>query len=447
MEDILLCIGAVVAGLAIVGAIALTIFRRGALTFEVDGFYSHVMDSDPGPIIRDVQRDALAIMECRLDDPMACSIGEAVQCHGREGAPECNVLLLSGGGQWGAFGAGLFDRLSTQSGPKELGLDGIGVITGISTGSLQTLMLMVALDGEQDPETRRYALDRLLWGYSPTRQSEVVRNTGLAFVPFFGSAAGTAPLRKRIIEALCPNGDCRLVEAIGQSSIAGYAGFVEADDGTFRYADLRELVNKAKTLEQAAQALAAATMASSAMPVFHQQLRVAGSDGKAISLYDGGVRRSVFFDRTMALVDREVRKEMAVHGVTKSSAVSQESFAGTYRKTAPRVYVVRNGPTVRKPAPELNRKSGPLKNGQRGYDLLVNESEIGAIAALRLGNPYGEILLTTADQYDSFPSDIGQNFKDDEMFKPEFMARLRDLGRYKADREGGPWWPLSTLEE
>ena len=124
--------------------------------------------------------------------------------------------------------------------------------------------------------------------------------------------------------------------------------------------------------------------------------------------------------------------------MTKASTTSQESFAEEYRKTAPKVYVVRNGPTVRKPAPELNRKSGPLKNGQRGYDLLVNESEIGAIAALRLGNPYGEILLTTADMYDTFPSTVGENFKDDVMFKPAFMARLRDLGRFKADRKDGP---------
>ncbi|MDG5751911.1 patatin-like phospholipase family protein [Qipengyuania sp. XHP0211] len=446
MIDILICIGAVLLSVAVILAIAFRIVRRGALTFEIDGFYTHVMDGDPGPIIRDVQRDATAALECKLDDPMSCSIKEAVECHVEAEAPECNVLLLSGGGQWGAFGAGLFKRLSEQSGPKELGLEGIGVITGISTGSLQALMLMVALDPKQSPVMRRHALDRLVWGYSPEKESEVVRHTGLALVPFFGSAAGTAPLRKRIIEALCPGGDCKLVEAIGKSSIAGYAGFVEADDGSFRYADLRELVNKAPSLEKAAEALAAATMASSAMPVFHQQLRVAGSDGKAVSLYDGGVRRSVFFDRTMAIVDRQVRKEMASHGVTKASTISQESFAAEYRKTAPKVYVVRNGPTVRKPAPELNRKSGPLKNGQRGYDLLVNESEIGAIAALRLGNPYGEILLTTADMYDTFPSTVGENFKDDEMFKPAFMARLRDLGRFKADRKDGPWWELSRLE-
>lgn len=431
--------------LAVIGLLAFKIFRRGPLTFEVEGFYTHVMDGDAGPLFHDIQRDAHTAELCRVDDPLACAVREAVKCHAQEGPEECNVLLLSGGGQWGAYGAGLFDTLSRQSGGQELALPGIGVITGISTGSLQAMMLMVALDPMQSPGMRRFAIDRMLWGYTPEKESDVVDHNGLTTVPLYGSAAGTAPLRKRIIEALAPGGDYRLIDAIGGSSVAGYAGFVEAERGIFRYADLRELVNKAASKEAAAEALAAATMASSAMPVFHQQLRVAGSNGEALSLYDGGVRRSVFFDRAMALVDKEVREEMASHGMTKTAAVTQEAFSDEYRRKAPRVYVVRNGPTVRKRNDDVNNKSGPLVNGQRGYDLLVNESEIGAIASLRLSNPYGEIYVTTADQYDTFPSDVGENFKKAEMFKPAFMARLRDLGRYKAEREGGAFWPISTL--
>ena len=205
-------------------------------------------------------------------------------------------------------------------------------------------------------------------------------------------------------------------------------------------------MNAAPTAAAAAEALAAATMASSAMPVFHQQLRVAGSDGEALALYDGGVRRSVFFDRAMAAVDREVREQMKGHALAKmAGGATQAAIAQDYEDTAPTVYVVRNGPTVRKRDAAFNTSSGPLKNGQRGYDLLVNESEIGAIAGLRLNNPYGRIMLTSADRYDTFPSNVGENFKDDEMFKPAFMARLRDLGRHKAERPTGPWWPLSKI--
>ena len=174
-------LGVVVTLVALVsiGLTVFKVFRRGALTFEIDGFYSHVMDGDAGPLFRDIQRDALPAEICRVDDPLSCAIHDAVECHAQEGTPDCNVLLLSGGGQWGAYGAGLFDTLSRKSGGEELALPNIGVITGISTGSLQTMMLMVALDPKQSPEMRRFAIDRMLWGYSPEKESDVVDHTGL----------------------------------------------------------------------------------------------------------------------------------------------------------------------------------------------------------------------------------------------------------------------------
>ncbi len=443
MANFILGFCAALAVLAAGGFLGFRVLRRGPLLFEVAGFYDHVDDGDPGVLVRDVQADVPKTGGALTDDRLTCSIRKAVDCQAEPDRPDCSVLLLSGGGQWGAYGAGLFDALSRRSG-KELALPGIGVITGVSTGALQAMMLMVALDEQQTPAMRRFAIDRLVWGYSPRKEREVVAHTRLVGLPLFGSAAGTAPLRKRIVEALRPDGDDRLIEAIARSSIDGYAGFVEAERGTFRYADFKELVNTARDGAAAAEALAAATMASSAMPVFHQQLRVAGSDGKHLTLYDGGVRRSVFFDRAMAEVDRAVRRKVAAQE-TVSGPAAGEGLARRYQEIAPTVYVVRNGPTVRRPDEQLNQRPGPLRNGQRGYDLLVNESEVGAIAGLRLNNPYGRILLTTADRYDTFPSEIGENFKKDEMFKPAFMARLRDLGRYKAERREGAWWPLSPI--
>ena len=141
MDNFLWGVVAGVFGIAALVFFAVTLFKRGALTFKIDGFYSHVVDGDVGPFIRDVQADVPDAPTCALDDRMSCSIRDAVQCHNAADRPDCDVLLLSGGGQWGAFGAGLFDTLSRNSG-NELALPGIGVITGISTGSLQALMLM-----------------------------------------------------------------------------------------------------------------------------------------------------------------------------------------------------------------------------------------------------------------------------------------------------------------
>ena len=431
----------------------------GAHEIACPHFHDHVHNAAPSRFVRDIQRDANVdhddhqhadplgdeleklVEDCALHRHDADGIKLARDASKPERAHGDKVLMLSGGGQWGAYGAGLFRTLHDAS-DNDLAMEGVRIITGISTGSLQTLLLMVALDEQARPETRRYAMDRLEWGYSPTAESEIVQNTGLAMLPFRGAQAGTKPLRKRIRNALMENGDATLIDAILNSSIAGYIGFVEANCGLFHYVDVRGLARAANSNDEAVDALSAATMASSAMPVFHQQLRVTGSKKGARSLYDGGVRRSVFFERSM---------ERMHDSVCKHAGRPEDNHpAGKDRAAVtPAFFVVRNGPTVRTSDPGLDGKDGPILNGKRGYDLLVNESEVGAIAGLRLLNPYGDIHMTTADQWDSFECTCpdADCAKESEMFKPGFMACLRDLGRHKAQRAGGPWWSLSPIDE
>ena len=435
----------------------------GAHEVPCSHFHDHVHDAAPSRFIRDIQRDAPVSHDHAFDenghepDPLGRELEKLVEnCARHDHADERSdgeqdpdkperrhgekVLMLSGGGQWGAFGAGLFKTLHDASG-DDLAMRGVRIITGISTGSLQTILLMIALDENARPETRRYAMDRLLWGYSPGKERDVVLNTGLKMLPFRGAQAGTAPLRRRIREAIFENGDATLLDALRNSSIAGYIGFVEANCGLFHYVDVRGLVRDEPDNEKAVDALCAAAMASSAMPVFHQQLRVTGSSKGSRALYDGGVRRSVFFERSM--------ERMHEHVCVHAGLPHDEHPSGAERAAVtPAFFVVRNGPTVRIADPDLDSKDDPILNGKRGYDLLVNESEVGAIAGLRLLNPYGDIYLTTADQWDSFPCQCPKAVckKEAQMFKPEFMACLRDLGRHKATRAGGPWWPLSPID-
>ncbi|MXO51739.1 hypothetical protein GRI42_10535 [Erythrobacter gaetbuli] len=435
----------------------------GAHDVPCSHFHDHVHDAAPSRFVRDIQRDAPVSHDHLFDendhepDPLGRELEKLVEecaLHGHsagelklahdpakpEKAHGEKVLMLSGGGQWGAYGAGLFRTLHDASG-NDLAMRGVRIITGISTGSLQTLLLMVALDEKARPETRRYAMERLEWGYSPKKESEVVLNTGLKMLPFRGAQAGTTPLRRRIRDAIYENGDGTLLDALRQSSIAGYIGFVEANCGQFHYVDVRGLVRDEPDNERAVDALCAAAMASSAMPVFHQQLRVTGSSKGSRVLYDGGVRRSVFFERSM--------ERMHDHVCKHAGLPEDHHPAGADRAAVtPAFFVVRNGPTVRIADPDLDSKDDPILNGKRGYDLLVNESEVGAIAGLRLLNPYGDIYVTTADQWDSFECTCPEADckKEGEMFKPGFMACLRDLGRHKAQRSGGPWWPLSPID-
>ena len=424
----------------------------GPQAIHAPHFANHIHVAPASRFIADIQRDALVDQHGPHRDPMGWQFRKMVQENAAAGgrmlkasAPEAastqndKVLMLSGGGQWGAYGAGLFAALHAKS-PNSLAMTNVRVITGISTGSLQTLLLMVALDANAKSATRDYAMSRLEWGYSPRRESEVVDNRGMIQMLLRGAQAGTAPLRKRIRDAIYQNGSGEILDALRNSSIEGYIGFVEAHSGHFHYADVRELVRTAPDNDTAVEALTAAAMASSAMPVFHQQLRVTGMERGDRSLYDGGVRRSVFFERAVEEMQGAVR-QYAGHPDDNNPPAEEQA------RVTPDFFVVRNGPTVRDLAPDLDASDGPLGNGKRGYDLLVNESEIGAIASLRLLNPHGTIWVTTADGWDRFECQCADAdcSKGDEMFKPGFMACLRDLGRHKVERAGGPWWEMSKM--
>lgn len=437
---------------------------RGPQDLSCPTFFDKVYTPAPGRFVADIQSDGrvlppapsgikafggpLEMAMLRERDPLAASMSSLVDSapdgnKGIEIAPQRDVLLLSGGGQWGAYGAGLFASLAADS-KRDLALANVGVITGISTGSLQTMLLMVALDESKSRKVRKLAMERLVWGYSPDHEREVVRNTTQWFIPLFGSQAATGPLRQRIRDALCPTKECTLIDEIRSSKVDGYIGFVSAKTGAFQYVDVREQVARAGDNDAAVECLAAAAMASSAMPVFHQQLRVRGRAGAA-TLYDGGVRRSVFYEKAMEAMDDAVKEHLKA--LPASTTLAQ--FAAAYAEKAPVIYVVRNGPTTRDEKSELDDRRGPLKHGMRGYDLLVNEAEIGSIAALRLHNPFGRIRMTTADNWEGSDGAAGlctRATKGDHMFSPDFMECLRGLGHRKVHRAGGPWWDLRPID-
>lgn len=356
------------------------------------------------------------------------------------------ALLLSGGGQWGAFGAGFLHQL--QQSPAAIHPD---IVTGVSTGGLQSLFVAVGT---------REAHDTLVREYSPPTQAALVDANSTWAAAIKGSMAGIGPLRRAIERSLCTDGDpakgCPMIDALATTPRQALIGFVEASSGRFMVANVNQMARHAryptglrtisdttKAYQTARDCLTGAALASAGMPLFFQPVRIKSSERDTGKIYyDGGVRQSVF-----------------LASVAEAAAASTLDENGQRIAPPPTLYVIRNGPTQLlgpngKPGDSENvdSKFDALTAALRAQSIIVNQVEIGSIAALRLFHPTGDILLATADGYqhhewtDTTGTSRACDKGKERFFNPDFMACLRSLGRTKAQRPS-PWISLTPLSQ
>ena len=399
---------------------------RGALDISCPQFAELRHDLPLSPLEQEIHGDtgqhSLAVaapaqqadLTRRFSDTMGVQRPQAV------GVPrgEPAVVLLSGGGQWGAFGAGYLDQLR-----RDGKLPAFAVVTGVSTGSLQSLF--VAVDSDES-----YAA--LLRAYAPASEKEIVDRGPTWTALFTGSFAGLKPLRKRIEQALCPdaaltdpNQRCTLDalrELKGRKTVL--IGFVRATSGTFQYVDAVDVA--ALPRPEARACLTGAALASAAMPVDFQQVKINHE-----TYYDGGTRSSVFEANIAAAADAAIRLRHALLG--------DQPAPGTPEPLLP-IYVVRNGPTTVVPEPDVDTKGDALTAAMRAEAIVVNQLEVGSIAAIRIEHPTGALRLVTADDW----TKVGCIKPPGVMFDPTFMQCLTALGRTRA-QASEPWIDLSPI--
>ena len=324
----------------------------------------------------------------------------------RIGARSPKVLLLSGGGSWGAFGAGFLRKRNVRD---------WDAVTGISTGSLQGLFVAAG------------DYDRMVGEYAISEEAEVATANSIPGILRKGSQYDIAPLRMRVFEYLLnsPSGELPFERMARPNAPALFVGMVEASSGNLKVVAISAIVRKsfargkpdAAKLGALADCIAGVTLASSSIPVRLTPVRI---DGKAY--FDGGVRSSVF--------------EAGVALRLASGAKSGNPYV------APDLYVVRNGPTVVfgddvDPAtgrPNVDVRPDVGRIAMRGYSTIVNQSELMSIAGLRLSYPQGSIKVITADGF-NHPRDPGAcGPRPRAVFDPTFMRCLIGWGERKASR-------------
>lgn len=372
------------------------------------------------------------------------------------------TLLLSGGGQWGAFGVGLMNQLIDDGKFPDF-----AVVTGVSTGALQALFVGAGMD-RPGPEgaAMRAALAE---AYSPAREDDIVdRESNQALAALTGALANLGPLRRRFEERICPQiyapdtsagraGACAVRELRDNTSRRVFLGMIEANSGEFGFVDVQELLkpygDTPKELSEATQCLAGAAIASAAVPVFYQQVRV---DGR--TYYDGGVRQSVFLTALVqaqrqadALVRQERLRLLGERGLSPPAELP--AFE------PPPLYVIRNGPTLLGPEEKrymdyptkLDTHADALNAAMRAEAIMVNQLEVGSVAALRLSLPGGTIYFTSADGWATYTSrdnarcgPLKENGPRGAMFIPAFMRCIMDYGKTRAIND--PWDELCRYD-
>lgn len=302
------------------------------------------------------------------------------------------VLALSGGGQWGAFGAG-FLKGWTRRGDRPAEFQ---VVTGTSTGALQATFAFLGRDF--DEAVGREYLD--IRG-----DSDVMKKRFLLTAALFSDAlATTGPLRRRL-EATITDGLLSRVATEGSKGRKLFVGAVDLDSGVFRAFDLTEIAARGPA---ARKEYIDALMASTAIPVAFPPVEIEGR-----TYVDGGVRRNVFLE---LVVDElaQLRKVEITRGLVEPQAT---------------VYCLVNG-TLNVGAAAVKRHT--IDIGRRSVDVLLDESTDGNLLRVFLLAQRAQLrfLMTR------IPPDVCQAVGSGEnQFDPQLMKCLYDEGEKWAQRD------------
>jgi predicted patatin/cPLA2 family phospholipase len=289
-------------------------------------------------------------------------------------------LLLSGGSQHGAFGAGFLNRWA-EARKGAGGLPRFRVVTGISTGALQSTFVFIDQPQRIAEEYTIPNEKRLLHTFVRPNKKGELNNFSVGYnLAKKGSLADLDPLRKRLHTIITDDVLAKVAEQAGTGPDNGrklLVGAVEMDTGNAYLFDL----TKAASLYVAGNAamkncyiealMASASVPMAALPVF--------IEGRMY--IDGGARFGVIADWGSKLLEQAAQKAGAskaprhlfvlVNGTLEASRTCE--LADCRGKTPPPP-PTEEGPTVR-PHGEWSFD----KLAKRSVSILINQSYRGSV--------------------------------------------------------------------
>lgn len=299
-----------------------------------------------------IHRAATQAGALRYDDrgspvPPQCGTAALAGSQAKPVLGPASYLVLSGGSQNGAFGAGFFLGLQ-ESG--QMPVEPL-VVTGVSTGALQSTFLFlarqklpkdrnydwaagIALTGQDDAEDQRPAIapgrsnvEDLAVAYAIRREADILKPVPLGGVGMLmsGTKATFGPLRQRLLGLVSPDTIRELaVQACrGRKLLVGVA---DVDDGQAYALDMTALAlmaydgnATAERMDLVRKAYVEGLIASSSVPVGAKPVTLRIRDmsentHKRHLFVDGGARFGVFLEDIQSF--RSAQGPAGADGVT-----------------------------------------------------------------------------------------------------------------------------------
>ncbi|WP_100207638.1 patatin-like phospholipase family protein [Sphingomonas elodea] len=354
-------------------------------------------------------------------------------------------LALSGGGQHGAFGAGFFYGMAGKG-----GLPSWDIVTGVSTGSLQSTLLFLA--NQKVPGDRDYAawvdgpmsgkegetgfvvtpgtsnVGDLVLAYSILKEADLLRvrggGAGLGAL-LKGSSASFAPLRARLLKIMSLE-TLRAVAEEGQKNRLLLVGVSNLDDGKAYAIDLTALVAPmaSRSLSVADEerihgCYVDALLASSSVPPGVPPVTLQNPEQTQMYM-DGGARFGMFLQPALRAFDAAGPGGKAEITLMVNTSMDPGSWSGS-----------------KAPMQRYSAVSGAL----RAVDLL--ETQVYSFSAAQveaLGIDYGWLRMA------SLTRAPGGELPDDHVFNGKSCAQWQAIDARAKPMQFYPWYMACTAD-
>jgi hypothetical protein len=317
-----------------------------------------------------------------------------------------SILLLSGGGGWGAYGAGFLRGWSQRTlDPLRPRFD---IVTGVSTGAIMAPFALLGSDRDD-------VLERHYRGVS---SGDLFSGRSVLSLPFWNSLNTADQLQAGLKTAL----DDQTLAALGDAAKAGrsaWVGAVNFDTGEFSEFDLTAFAG-ALAPDAARKAIVRRIMAASAIPIYLPPKFIGGC-----MYMDGGVRENLFIAQIAQAIERSIGGWRALGEADVD------------------IYAVVNGPV--RPL-KLLTGNNLIAIGARGFDLGADQIQLASLREVYdFAKKNGFTLhWSSADDMVTEPGKPAPalctppaNVNDG--FDRPFTACLFDAGRRKAMSDPTPW--------